>query len=382
MSILWVLVGVSTKRKESKTLITPPPYSVRRMTDLEAVEQSGYKVASTFTGAGGSSLGFRFAGFKAVYASEFIEAARETYLANFPYGEMDPRDIREVSPSDILESAGCDIGELDVLEGSPPCAAFSQSGKLADSWKVERKYSDTNQRVDDLFWEYTRLLKAIQPKVFMAENVATLAQGVSKGYFLNIKRAMEECGYKVKTAKINALYLGAATIRERTIFIGVRNDLVEKVAGVPWFPTPSRFFYTFGDVMDGVEYFYESDSQFWPLPAGKMQDMWSWCRKKNEVYIWKAYEALYGKVAMFNHRYCVKNRPVLTMTQGAQCLYHPDVPRSLDIAEIKRIMTFPPDFILTGNFSKKWERVGRAVAPLMAEKIAWRIRGLLDAIVR
>jgi DNA (cytosine-5)-methyltransferase 1 len=160
-----------------------PPYRVPSMAEIANAKWNGYNVISTFSGCGGSSLGYKMAGYKVLWANEFIPAAQETYRANHPNTILDTRDIREVSADSILNAIGMQPGELDVFDGSPPCASFSTSGKRERGWGKVKKYSDTEQRVDDLFFEYARLIKGVQPKVFVAENVSGLVKGTAKGYF-------------------------------------------------------------------------------------------------------------------------------------------------------------------------------------------------------
>ena len=158
-----------------------PPYRVPSMGEIAAVPWNGYRVASTFSGCGGSCLGYRMSGYRVVWASEFIPASLQTYKANHPDSILDTRDIRQVRPEEILEAISLGAGELDLLDGSPPCAAFSTAGKRQASWGQVRSYPDTRQRTDDLFFEYARILRGLQPRVFVAENVSGLVKGVAKG---------------------------------------------------------------------------------------------------------------------------------------------------------------------------------------------------------
>ena len=94
-----------------------PEYKVPTMAEIAKVRATnGYKVVSTFSGAGGSCLGFEMAGYDILWASEFVEAARDTYVLNHPNVKLDGRDIREVSPTEILSACRLKRGELDVLE--------------------------------------------------------------------------------------------------------------------------------------------------------------------------------------------------------------------------------------------------------------------------
>jgi DNA (cytosine-5)-methyltransferase 1 len=230
--------------------LNKPPYRVPLMSEVRELPWNGFSAASTFSGCGGSSTGYRMAGFRILWASEFVEAARDSYRANMaPYTILDDRDIRTVSPDDILGAIGLKPGELDLLDGSPPCASFSTAGKRHAGWGEEKSYSDTRQRTDDLFFEFTRLLQGIQPRTFIAENVAGLIKGTAKGYFLSILEALKACGYQVEARLLNAQWLGVPQTRQRLIFAGVRADLGIK----PAFPRPLPYCYTVRDALPHIK---------------------------------------------------------------------------------------------------------------------------------
>src|SRR5437588_11346758 len=88
---------------------------------VRATPPNGLTLASLFCGAGGSSLGYKAAGFRVVYANDFNARARETYARNLGL-EPDGRSVEDVTGAEILAAAG---GELDVFDGSPPCQPFS-----------------------------------------------------------------------------------------------------------------------------------------------------------------------------------------------------------------------------------------------------------------
>lgn len=339
-----------------------PPYKVPSMKEIEQLPFNGYNVVSTFSGCGGSCLGYRMAGYKVIYANEFIPAAQEVYRLNHPDAYLDTRDIRQVKPEEILKITGLKKGEVDLLNGSPPCAAFSTCGKLDKGWNAVKNYSDTKQRVDDLFFEFTRLLEGLQPKVFIAENVKGLVTGKAKGYFKAILAELKNKGYNVKAQLLNAAYLGVPQARERLIFIGVRDDLNIN----PVFPVPLKYIYT---VADAYKEPTEPCTIYWKLPEGKMLNCFYYAIKNNIDKLSYGSIALYGKNSMFTHRLAVLNRPCPTILQGSM-YYHHIEPRSLNINELKRICSFPDDFQLTGSFSKQWERLGRAVPPVMMYHIS------------
>ncbi|HEY6362712.1 MAG TPA: DNA cytosine methyltransferase, partial [Vicinamibacterales bacterium] len=205
--------------------MTKPPYRLPSMAEIAAIPWNGFTVASTFSGCGGSSLGYRLAGFRVLWANEFIDAARASYVANAPTTHLDPRDIRLVRGGDLEQATGLAHGALDVLDGSPPCASFSSAGALEAHWGKVKQYSETRQRTDDLFFEFARLVGEVQPRVFVAENVAGLVRGVAKGTFKRVLAALRACGYRVEARLLDAQWLGVPQMRQRLFFVGVRTDL-------------------------------------------------------------------------------------------------------------------------------------------------------------
>src|SRR5678815_1035145 len=129
---------------------------------------------STFAGGGGSSTGYRLAGGHCLGVNEFIPEAVRVYHENYPATKIFADDIRTLTGEYLLNELGLNPGELDVFDGSPPCSSFSMQGLREEGWGKTKKYSDSEQRTDDLFFEYARLLKELQPKTFIAENVKGL----------------------------------------------------------------------------------------------------------------------------------------------------------------------------------------------------------------
>ena len=158
-----------------------PHYRVPFMSEISAIPWNGFNAVSSFSGCGGSSLGYKMAGFKVLWASEFIPAAQETYRANHPGTILDTRDIRQVQPEDILKAIGMQAGQIDLMDGSPPCASFSTAGKREEGWGKVKAYSDTKQRTDDLFFEFARLLRGVRAQGLRRRERQRPHQGQGKG---------------------------------------------------------------------------------------------------------------------------------------------------------------------------------------------------------
>lgn len=220
-----------------------PPYRVPSMDEVRAVPWNGLTVASTFSGCGGSSTGYRMAGYRVLWANEFVPAAQDSYAANMaPYTVLDRRDIRQVLAVEILDAIKMKPGELDLFDGSPPCQAFSTAGQRERGWGKDRDYGHgaEPQKNEDMFYEFVRLLEGLKPKAFIAENVSGLVKGTAKGYFIEILRRLKACGYRVEARLLDAQWLGVPQSRQRIIFVGVRED----VGLAPAFPAPLPYRYS------------------------------------------------------------------------------------------------------------------------------------------
>lgn len=173
-----------------------------------------FTAISTFAGCGGSSLGYKWAGGKVLAAVEWDQNAVDTYRLNHEGTPVLHRDIATVAVDELLALTGLAPGELDILDGSPPCQGFSTAGKR-----------DMDDSRNQLFHEYARLLRGLRPKVFVMENVSGMVKGKMKLIFAEVLRTLKGCGYHVSARLMNAMYFGVPQSRERMIFIGVREDL-------------------------------------------------------------------------------------------------------------------------------------------------------------
>ena len=333
----------------SKPDTNKPPYRVPLMSEIREIPWNGFTVASTFSGAGGSCTGYRMAGFKVVWANEFVPAAQASYKANCASDSiLDCRDIKLVQASEILAATGLKVGELDIFDGSPPCQAFSTAGKREKGWGKDKSYEHgAKQKNETLFDEYTRLLRGLKPKVFVAENVSGLVKGTAKGYFLEILAALKASGYRVTCRVLDAQWLGVPQQRQRTIFIGVREDLNIE----PAHPKPLTYRYSVRDALPWI-----SDVR----------------------------QSVFGGTDQRS----AKGKPCPTIMSsggigaalGKQAWVEADTDsggiekRKFTIDELKRICAFPDDFTLCGSYAQQWERLGNSVPPLMMKAIASTIQ--------
>jgi len=205
------------------------PYTLNEVIDNSNKEL--FTVISTFAGGGGSSTGYRLAGGKILCVNEFVEAAVETYKANYPNTPVLPNDIKQLTGEDFLKLAGIQKGELDILDGSPPCSAFSVAGKREKGWDQEKIYSDGKkvENIEDLFFEFIRIANDIQPKVIIGENVAGIMMGEAIKKYNEIINEFEKIDYTAVGQVLNAADYGTPQARQRCFFVAIRNDIVDKV---------------------------------------------------------------------------------------------------------------------------------------------------------
>lgn len=343
-------------------VVTKPPYRVPSMAEIATrVGTNGLTVVSTFSGCGGSCLGFKMAGYEPVWASEFVPAAAETYRANHPGVPLDESDIRDVTGDDIRAVVG--DRPIDVLEGSPPCASFSTAGAGAKHWGKQKQYSDRVQRTDDLFFEFARLLDDLQPRAFVAENVPGLVKGKAKGYFIEILAALRGCGYRVEAKVLDASWLGVPQRRQRLIFVGTRIDLDTN----PPFPQPLPYSYSIREAFDDLDAAVEDATDFSRFAIGAAAQRLRPGDQSDRYF-------------QLVRPYWSEPSPTVTATAAntdAASVIHPDGERKFSLAELRRLCGFPDDFALPDDYSKAAERLGRAVPPPMMAAVATQLASVL-----
>ncbi len=327
-----------------------PPYCVPSMAEVRAVPWNGLNVVSTFAGCGGSSLGYRMAGFRVLLACEIDEVARASYAANASdWTALEPRSVKLVEAREVLATTGLGIGELDVLDGSPPCTSFSTAGKREAGWGKMKEHAGARQHnIEDLFFEYARLVEGLMPRVFVAENVSGLVKGVAKGYFKDILRALKRPGYRVAARLLDAQWLGIPQARQRLIFIGVRDDLGLE----PAHPAPLPYRYSVREAMPWIG------------------------RDARQIVGNDGFVPRFGSVdvphpTIMAQGSCGSSGQIIS---PAASVVHPIERRKFTIAELKRICAFPDDFELCGTYSEQWRQLGNAVPPLMMRAVAEAVR--------
>lgn len=309
--------------------------------------QNKFTVISTFSGCGGSSLGYKLAGGKVLLAVEMDDNAVGTYKLNFKDTPVYHGDIHNLTVEKVFEITGLKPGELDILDGSPPCQGFSTAGK--------REFCDPRNQ---LYKEYIRLLKGLQPKVFVMENVSGLVKGKMKLIFKDILTELKKAGYNVKVRLMNAKYYNVPQSRQRLIFIGVRNDLNI----TPSHPKPQTKPITVGEALKDIEPEFIKYSTN-PFIQSVIQ----------KVKPGDRLSKYHPQGNYFNYMKLSKNKPSPTIIRSGFGQMFNEDNRYITINEAKRLASYPDNFKFIGKFEEQWARIGNSVPPNFMKAIATHI---------
>ncbi|WP_153977314.1 DNA cytosine methyltransferase [Paenibacillus xylanilyticus] len=338
----------------------------------------------SFCGAGGLGLGLHNAGFKIGAAFDSQLEAVLTYKSNLS-NNCFVEDVTKLSGTALMERAGIMVGELDLFAGGPPCQGFSKQKKGAH-------LGDERNR---LVLEYARLVRELNPKFFLLENVSMLGHKRGKVFIEAIEEELTD--YILYPHFYNSADYGLSQTRERFIIIGKRRD-IEGSFQIPQ-PTVTKW-KTVGEVLEGLpeppidskkehpDYanHYRSNitqrniERFSYVPqGGSWRDIpWDLRLKchQNADTSKGGWTDVYGRLKWDGYA------PTITggfdsFTRGRYG--HPFENRSITPREAARLQGFPDWFRFYGNRSEVRRQIGNAVPPLLAEAIGKNIiETLLD----
>jgi DNA (cytosine-5)-methyltransferase 1 len=325
------------------------------------------KVFSCFACGGGSSFGYKLAGFDVIGCNEIDPKMMEAYVTNHKpkYSFLEPIQtfkLRKDLPSELYD--------LDILDGSPPCSSFSMAGNREKDWGKEKKFREgqAEQILDNLFFDFIDLAKELQPKVVIAENVKGLLLGNAKDYVRRIYRELDLAGYYVQHWLLDASKMGVPQKRERVFFIALRKDLAK-----PYLERKDMF--TVLPKLDLV--FNEKEILFKevfidycdrPL-TGVVLDVYK-NAIEGETDLRYASKRLSGKENFFGYKLTYPESIPLTVLGDDNVIVW-NHSRYRNFNEIVRCGSYPLDYDFVGN--KASYLVGMSVPPVMVAQIATKI---------
>lgn len=342
-----------------------------------------YKVVSLFSGGGGLDIGFLQEEFEIVFSVEQWDVAVETLNRNKVCDNIHNKDIRDVDFLREIQSLNLE-NKIDVLIGGPPCPPFSQTRHYLTDKKKGFEDSVSGFAVP----EYFRALREIKPKVFLFENVAGFTHKTHKSDFEYTVGIAESLGYELTYKVVNTADYGVPQTRKRFFMIGVRKGL--RKFEFPDITHSNRVnsklspWITAGEVLEDSH--GTTVSERLNIPGGKYSNLLDqippgdnylfFTEKRNHpkpIFKWKSrYWTFLLKLS--------PNRPSWTIQASFstnQGPFHWDN-RFLRLEEIKRLQTFPDDYIFCGDFKEVWRQIGNAVPVKMASVLAKEIKIILE----
>jgi DNA (cytosine-5)-methyltransferase 1 len=355
---------------------------------------------SLFTGAYGLDLGLEQAGFHTVTVVEKDRDATKTIALNRPFLQESaiPREIQNVSSQELLQEGGrvfnlgraLQPGEVDLVTGGPPCQPFSTAGKRGSVMDPR----------GSLFMDFIRIVKEVQPRFFLMENVKGLLSAPLRHRPINqrgkdypplepdempgsalkvVLSEMQAIEYNVVYNLLEAADYGVPQNRERVIFIGSRDG------ETPTFPIPKycqdgKILPKWRTLKDALTALVDTEVEFMSYAESRLKYLrlleagQNWKHLPEELKqeaMGGAYNSGGGKVGFYRRLSWDKPSPTITTSphQKATDMCHPVELRSLTVRESARIQTFPDDWIFYGSVSSKYKQIGNAVPVLLAKEI-------------
>lgn len=327
-------------------------------------------VFSCFACGGGSTMGYKLAGFDVIGCNEIDPRMMNAYCCNhnpkFPF--LEPiqtfKDKQDLPP---------ELFNLDILDGSPPCSTFSMVGSREEAWGKMKKFREgqAEQVLDTLFFDFVQLAKRLQPKVIVAENVEGLMLGQARQYLDKILKGFSQAGYYVLLYLLDAQYMGVPQRRKRLFFVCLRKDFA------PLVPCNRTLF---GEALPILNLnFTEKRIPFSKCYDGKGRYLTQgslllerWGKRQlgdgDISYITKRTE---NKNTCFNQQFVYMDKVCNTITSKEDSNILFTEPKYLSQSEVCCVSTFPQDYDFMG--AKPFYICGMSVPPVMMAQIASRI---------
>jgi DNA (cytosine-5)-methyltransferase 1 len=346
-------------------------------------KQKNLNFIDLFSGCGGFSVGMELAGHKCLLGVDFDKDAINTFKLNHKHAESFCGDIKLLSKSKLHELLKGK--KVEMVIGGPPCQGFSTVGA---------------GRVDDernsLFKEFVRVVKLVNPKIVILENVTGLLASKNKNTLELIFKSFENLGYKMDARVLSSDEYGVPEVRRRTIIMGTKD------CSAPIFPNIThgdRGRLTINNVGNALRDLRASDGNIYNhepslcqiankldlerlkhIPEGKYIRY----QKDEEKYLPKnlRYGVKWEELTECRFRQAKLQRldrklPSPTILTSRTSYYHPVEHRYLTPREAAACQSFPNDFVFTGSLTSQFRQIGNAVPPLMAFAIGQVVKRIV-----
>jgi DNA (cytosine-5)-methyltransferase 1 len=311
-----------------------------------------------FAGAGGFTRGFVQEGFEVLAAVENEPGARKAYAANFPSHRLITDDIKKVDFAALRE----EVGQPDLLIGSPPCEAFTVANAERHRDPVDRLYKDP---AGVLTWHYIQALAKLEPRAFVMENVPGITEG---GLKRELRALFRKAGFpRVWFHEVRAEEHGAPSRRTRVFASNLDFTL-------PPAPPPPKALDLIADLQDLERSHLPNHAKLTVSrkEGARISDL----EEGQSLYHWRSAQ---GRV--LGHKTRLRGEEVAPTVMGSSRFVHPLQNRFLTVREHARLMGYPDDHVFEGGRGQQYNQVGESVPPPLARAIAREVEALLEAPV-
>ena len=327
-------------------------------------------VFSCFSCGGGSTMGYKLAGFDVIGCNEIDPKMMEVYKLNHNPKYSFLESIETFKDRKDLPK---ELYNLDILDGSPPCSSFSMAGNREKDWGKEKKFREGQKKqvLDNLFFDFIDLAKELQPKIVIAENVKGLLLGNAFDYVRRIYKEFDEAGYHCQHWLLNASKMGVPQRRERVFFICLRKDLAEPfLYQKDLFDVKPRLDLEFNEPEIPFKEFKERENKEYPISAF-YNELW-----KKKIKGDSNFSNINGRErgkenTGFGTNFLYENRTCGTLTTKKDCYVLFDEPRYLSRYETKCVGSYPQDYNF--NLLRSEYIIGMSVPPVMTAQIASKV---------
>lgn len=342
-SQLIELINEKNKLVEQPTTNLSNDEILPQNTLINDLDTKTLNVIDLFCGCGGMSKGLTDAGLNVIAGIDIWDKAVESYNKNYHHKAY-CADLTELTPEKFNEMYNKENKSVDILVGGPPCQSFSIAGKR-----------DKNDPRNALFMEYVKYLDYFKPKAFIMENVIGMLSKKTESGENVIDIIMEQLNRNYNCI-INKLYASDFEVpqnRRRTIIIGIRKDLNI----IPKEPEP-----IIKSVLDRIPVKNilipkeDVDKKYY-LSERALAGI----RNKKTVNKEKGF-GFGAQILNFDKpSYTI---PARYWKDGYDALvkYNDNEIRRLTILELKRIQSFPDDYVIDGSNKDIIMQIGNAVA--------------------
>lgn len=323
------------------------------------IKDNKLNVIDLFCGCGGMSKGLTDSGLNIIAGIDIWDKAINSYKKNFHHQAI-CADLTKLPPEKFNELYNTENKQIDLIVGGPPCQSYSIAGKR-----------DKNDPRNALFVEYVKYLNYYNPKAFIMENViGILSKKTENGEsVIDIIMSNLSINYNCVICKLYASDFEVPQNRRRTIIIGIRKDLNI----IPKEPET-----IIKSVKDRIPV------KTILLPKEQVETSCYLSEKAIQGIINKKKKSK-ERGAGFGAQFLDLEKPSYTIParywkDGYDALvkYDEKEIRRLNIIELKRIQSFPDEYIIEGSKKDIIIQIGNAVACRFAFHLGKYIMNILQ----